>query len=86
MDMGQSQLTVKEVQLKIKIIKKLKNPTTGCFPLMGSSGGVEAKQKQNRETPQYISHISPLAGHRRKLRHAKETRASGGGGETWLMY
>ena len=59
MDMGQSQLTVQEVQLKIKMFKKIKNPTTGCFPLMGSSGGVEAKQKQNRETSQYISPVSP---------------------------
>ena len=36
--------TMQEVWLKIKIIKKLnnyKNPTTVCFPLMGSSGGVE---------------------------------------------
>ena len=50
MDMGQSQLTMQEVQLKIKIIKKHKNfksPTTICFPLIGSSGGVETKQKQN---------------------------------------
>ena len=44
--MGQSQLTMQEVQLKIEIIKnlkikKLKNPTTVCFPQMGSSGGVE---------------------------------------------
>ena len=57
MDMGQSQLTVLEVQLKIKMIKKFKKPTAGCFPLMYSSGGV--KQKQNRKTPQYISHSPP---------------------------
>ena len=50
MDMGQSQLTVtlQEVQVHKKfIIKlKLKKPTTGYFPLTGSSGGVKTKQKQ----------------------------------------
>ena len=49
--MGQSQLTMQEVQLKIKIIKKiffLKAHATVCFPLMGSSGGVELNKNRNK--------------------------------------
>ena len=39
-DVGESQSTVQEVQLKIKMIKNLKHPT-GCFPVMNLSDGVE---------------------------------------------
>ena len=33
---------------------------TGCFLLLGLSGRVETKQKQNGKTPQCISHVYPL--------------------------
>ena len=52
--MGQSQLTMQEVQLKIKIIKKVKNPATVCFLLKGSSGGVELNKNRNK-TVIYLS-------------------------------
>ena len=41
--MGQSQLTMQEVQLKlkIKIIKNLKTQLQSISPVKGSSGGVE---------------------------------------------
>ena len=41
------------------MIKKFKNPTTGCFPVMGWSGGVETKRKQNGETSQYTIRAPP---------------------------
>ena len=58
--MGQSQFTMLEVQLKIKIIKISLKPHYSLFPLMGSLGGVETKQKQNDNIPQHINRVSPL--------------------------
>ena len=55
MDVSQSQLTVQKFQLKSKSLKS-KNPTTGCFSLIGSSGGM--KTKQNVKRPQYTSPVS----------------------------
>ena len=46
--------TMQEVQQKIKIIKKVKNPATVCFPLKGSSGGVERNKNRNK-TVIYLS-------------------------------
>ena len=45
---------MQEVQQKIKIIKKVKNPATVCFPLKGSSGGVELNKNRNK-TVIYLS-------------------------------
>ena len=45
MDIGQSHLTDVGSSVKIKMIKNLKTPLQSVFPLMGSSGGSEIKQK-----------------------------------------
>ena len=50
-------LTKQKVQLKIKIVKKKQY---SLFPLMGSSGRVETKQKQNGNISQHINRVSPL--------------------------
>ena len=55
MDRGHSQLTVQEVHLKVNIKKK---PLQAVSPLMGSSGGIETKQKQNSKTSQGTSHVA----------------------------
>ena len=54
--------------------KKLRKPTTVYFPLMGSSGGVEAKQKQNGKLPQHINHVSPVPTPHQKLCGGREPR------------
>ena len=46
---------MQEVQLKTKIIENLKTPLQSVSPLMGSSGGVKTKQKQNGNVPQHIN-------------------------------
>ena len=48
---------MQDYQVKIKMIKNLRTPLQAVFHLMGSSVGVETKQKQNGKTPQYISHV-----------------------------
>ena len=51
---------MQEVKLKIKISKNKNKKHYSLFPLMGSSGGVETKQKQNGSTLQHINRIFPL--------------------------